>query len=186
MKKLAIVGASAALAALPVVGVFAAANPQSFTDTLNVVINEACTLENGDNAVGTYVDRTFSATIPAGTAQELTQTSPAPTAQTGITVTCNTASSAWHITASGNDITDGTHPFSRGVGASGETSLWAFKLGAGSYTDYAALPTGESTVLSSTDGASKFNPQYKVYVAPAQASGTNYTGSVTYTLVLGA
>lgn len=190
MKKLAIAGASAVLAALPVVGVFAATGPQSFTDTLNVVINEACTLENGDNEAGTYVDRTFSATIPAGTAAELSQTSPTVTANTGITVTCNTANSAWHITASGVDITDGSHPFSRGTATSGTTSQWAFKLGAGTYANWSALPAVENsvepTVLSSTDNAATFNPQYKVYVAPAQASGTSYSGSVTYTLVLGA
>ena len=192
MKKLAIAGASVALAALPVVGVFAVTGPQSFTDRLSVTINEACTLENGDNAAGSYVDRVFSAVVPAGTASELTQTSPTVTAETGITVTCNTASSAWHVTASAVDLADNdSHTFSRGTATSGATSYWAFKLGTGTYTDWSALPemsgTTEPTVLSSSmSGVStSFNPQYKVYVAPAQASGS-YSGSVTYTLVLGA
>ena len=102
MKKLAIAGASAVLAAMPVVGVFAATEG-SFTDNITVTVAGGCTLEiSGATPGDSYADRTFSASIVNGTTEELTgvegQSSTTPAS--AMAVTCNTATaSAWHIVA---------------------------------------------------------------------------------------
>jgi hypothetical protein len=69
MKKALIAGAaSVALAAMPVVGAFAATS-NSFTDTLNVTVNGGCTLEETGGTTGDYshTDRTFNGSFEAGT-----------------------------------------------------------------------------------------------------------------------
>ena len=62
MKKLAIIASSAALAAMPVVGVFAADTTTS-TDTITVTVNPTCTFATGGD-----LDKSVSATLSAGEA----------------------------------------------------------------------------------------------------------------------
>ena len=67
MKKLAIAGASAVLAAMPVVGVFAAAeNPANIVDTITVTIEDSCTwsrtLEGGTSVTASGSNLTATKT----------------------------------------------------------------------------------------------------------------------------
>ena len=87
MKKLAILGASAALAALPAVGVFAASGTV-VTDTVQVTINSACTITS------TNASNTYSATMTNGQLKS-------DFGSTAMTVDCNDAG-GWHITAVGS------------------------------------------------------------------------------------
>ena len=215
MKKLAIAGASLALAAMPVVGVFAAdpADSDSFTDELTVKVAGGCTLETaGTTGDGTYANRTFNANIQAGTAQVLTGATvdQTTTAAPALTLKCNTtaASSTWKINAtastdnaqtpaaalvSGSDYIRGGNTFD------GATSAWGMRLNApATFTStynpqtadtFVAVPAAANTeVLSGnasqiTSSGVEFNPSYKVYVAPNQATG-DYVGSVVYTVVV--
>ena len=136
MKKLAIAGASAVIAALPVVGVFAASDQASFTDHLTVIVNGGCTLEtSATQSAGTYADRTLSKTIAAGTVGELTGTMDGQTPVEGatITVTCNgtDATKSWAVTvtppASGL-LTSSSSSIAPGAQVSGATSGWFRQL----------------------------------------------------------
>ena len=205
MKKLAIAGASLALAAMPVVGVFAATS-SSFTDTLTVTVPGGCTLEdNSAQEPGTYADRAFSATIPAGTYKELGN---GFNEQTGTTmkIACNTTSGTWTVTAtasngaisgkSGAALTQSAS-IEPGIETTGNDSAWAIKsntsIGTGAANPYASYKAYEvdsgksySTFLTGSADAQTpvtFNPSYQVYVSPTQATG-DYEGTVTYTVAM--
>lgn len=200
MKKIIIAGASAVLAAMPVVGAFAAADQASFTDHLTVSVDGGCTLEtSGTQTSGTYADRTLSATIEAGTAEEITgQEAQTPVEGATITVTCNgaDATKSWTVTVTpptDGKLVSGTDYILPGDTFDGATSAWAIKSNAQSgtfssddWSTYAAAPTTASLFLkgSLAQGASgTFKPSYKVYVSPTQAPGT-YQGDITYTVDL--
>lgn len=201
MKKLAIAGASAVLAALPVVGVFAATGSTEFTDHLSVEVNAGCTLENNDNDDGLYVDRNFSATIATGNYAVLAAGA-AATDDGVITIKCNVSTGTVTVKATpannGNlkGTTSASNIIEPGAVVSGSESGWSIKsnatnassnpfAGSGSSAAdaayYVIAPTAETTFLTSTASASgtTFNPSYRVYVAQGQAVDT-YTGSVTY------
>ena len=194
MKKLAIVGASAVLAAMPVVGAFAATEG-SFKDSITVTVEGGCTLEVSGGTAGDYssADRTFSATILAGTTEVLTGVESTSTAATAMEVTCNvpTPGQAWAITATAdnNGTLVGTQSSSNvipsGTATSGTTSSFAYSINSGANW-YAVPTTANAAITSGTTVAgtpTTFNPQYRVYVAPGQAPDT-YTGGVTYTIGL--
>ncbi len=192
MKKVAIEGATLALAAVPVVGVFAATEG-SFKDSITVTVEGGCTLEVSGGTAGSYADRTFSATIAAGTAEVLTGVETTSTAASAMEVTCNVPSpgQAWAITATADN--SGTlvgsqsseHVIPSGTATSGTTSSFAYSINSGS--SWLAVPTtANAAITSGTTVAgtpTTFNPQYRVYVAPGQAPDT-YNGGVTYTIGL--
>ena len=206
MKKLAIAGASLALAAMPVAGVFAA-TAGSFTDNLTVTIEGGCSIQEktgtGGSAAGTHSDRTFSANIVAGSAEIMTgveATTPegTNTPATPMEIVCNTTdtSTTWTLTgtaSNGGALVKGeaatatdADKIKSGTAETGDVSTFSYRLSdAGSWlavptTANATITTGAAT----SDGAPvAFNPSYRVYVAPTQASGT-YTGSITYTVAL--
>ena len=190
MKKLAIAGASAALAALPVVGVFAA-NGGSFTDNITVTVEGGCTLEISGGTAGTYNNRTFSANIAAGTSEVLTGVESGAGAS-AMEVTCNsTTGQAWNITATAANggsligTSSNSNVIPSGTAISGTTSSFAYSINNGS--TWTAVPTtANAAITSGTTVAgtpTTFNPRYRVYVAPGQAPDV-YTGSVTYTIAL--
>ncbi|MBQ8156593.1 hypothetical protein IJ101_02290 [Candidatus Saccharibacteria bacterium] len=201
MKKTLIAGAaSVALAAMPVVGVFAATS-STFTDNIDVTVDGGCTIENAATAAtnpGVYADRNFSKTIAAGTSEILTGTEagdsePATTAP-ALVVKCNVADSdnkTFNITAEGEALThdDTTTTIPAGTATSGTTSAWAYTLGNPSDTaaTWSAAPVAETTVVSNqaanTSTSFNFNPAYRVYVSPSQKPG-HYAGSITYTVAL--
>lgn len=196
MKKIAIAGASLALAAMPVVGVFAADGNTTTTDTVQVTIDSACSL----TATGTG---SYSTTLTNGTASS-------DLGSTSINIKCNDAG-GWMVNAIGANTsttasagaTDmapdvaGKTPIATGTNFDGSVSNWAMKLTAGEgtyapsivtgYDDYHAVPSVANTKVASgvtTDQTtgSTFTTSYKVAVSPTQQTGT-YTGKVTYTLV---
>lgn len=187
MKKLAIASASVALAAMPVVGVFAATGSTEFTDNLQVIVNSGCTLENGGNTDGTYVDRSFSKNIAVGNYAVLEGSAATDTA--AITIKCNTTSGTVTVTSSGDTTLTGettSNTIATGAATSGSASNWAIKSNASNaasdpYAAYKAHVPGTFLTATASASGTTFNPSYQVYVAQGQNPDT-YTGAVTYTV----
>ncbi|MBO7718369.1 hypothetical protein J6S37_02650 [Candidatus Saccharibacteria bacterium] len=194
MKKLAIAGASLALAAMPVVGVFAATST-SFQDTITVGVSGGCTLEKTGGTAGDYStnDRTFSGNIPAGNVGYFNATDgTTPPSGSHITVSCNSSSSSagYVINLAVDGLTDATAgTISGGNAISGATSAWAIQSNATGVEDannpfkaYAAATNGPFLTANAANTVT-FNPSYRVYIAPTQAAGS-YVGHATYTINL--
>lgn len=191
MNKLAIFGASAVMAALPVAGVFAAG--QSVTDTVVVNIAESCTVDIiGD---GEHSTTTSAATLSNGGEVEVTG------AQLGIT--CNDAK-GWKLSAIGGDGTtvstdmvgvDTDNKIPTGTTFDGNTSNWAFKVDnegiadvniQGDFGSWSAIPSTADTIVAKSGKAVANNEHtvlisYKVSANATQGADT-YTGKVTYTI----
>ena len=198
MKKLVIAGASVALAAMPVLGAFAATS-SSFTDTLTVGVASGCTLENSNqSAAGDYSvsDRSFTKDIATGTVCYLNaDTTGAATTTAGtVTVSCNTQDQAktWKVSLDVTDLSNGTaaQDITGGAQTSGATSGWAIKSNATGTTTanpfgsaYTAAADTEIFLSATANNTVTFNPSYQVYVGPNQAPGT-YTGTAVYEVTL--
>ena len=182
MKKSIIVtgAASLAVAAMPVVGVFA--DTTTVTDTVQVTINSACTITSSQAA------NTYSGTMTNGQLKS-------DFGSTTMTINCNDAA-GWHVTAvgSGADATDKTAmnatstgtDIATGTAQSGDTSNWAMKVtgtGATGFTTFAAVPSSATNVAtgSGTVAAGTLTTTYQVFISATQQADT-YTGQVTYTL----
>ena len=186
MKKAIIAaGASAVLAAMPVVGVFAAEVP-SVKDTVTLTINEACRMEAG--AATNTVDLGSAAGGAYGE-------------QTGsvMTITCN-KQTGWQITATATALTNAGTSQNIPFGAYAESanaSVWSAKLALGGnntgnatiatgWNDYTATSASDTVVTSFvTDTAVSgltVTPTYKAYTKASQPAGT-YSGDITYTFV---
>ena len=181
MKKLAIAGASVALAALPAFGVFAASG-QTVTDTVEVTIGSACLITTSQTA-NTYSDSMTNGQLKSDFGS------------TEMTINCNDAG-GWHVTAigSGADSTDKTAmnasasgvDIATGTATSGDTSNWAMKVtgtGATGFTTFAAVPAGATDVARGNGAVSggTLTTTYQVFISATQQADT-YTGQVTYTL----
>ncbi len=176
MKKGLIAGAAAtaALAAMPMAGVFAA----NVTDTVQLTVDTACTMTSTGN--GITVDLGNTAPGNALTAQN----------GTVMTVTCNNAK-GWTLTAAAESLsfTDATRPIP--FGAYAETSsVWSAKVALGT-AGAATIATGwdnfagaNGTIVSGAAGSAvsglTITPSYKAYVDAAQPAGT-YSGTIAYT-----
>ena len=188
MKKLAILGASAVLAALPVVGVFAASDVTSVEDTINVTVDASCTL----GIAGTHTSSPAEGGKIANGAYDDNITGPA------FKVSCNDHA-GWKLTAvgsgAGDAVTDmkgsqeGTK-IETGTSIDGSASNWALKAsGTGveaTYENFAVIP-GTATKIaggSSPVSGETISVTYGVSVGAKQDAGT-YTGKVTYTLAQG-
>ena len=190
MKKLAIASASLALAAMPVVGVFAA-DDGSFTDSIQVTVAGGCTM--GEEASGggtTATDRTFTGSITNGTASTLTGSG--AVVAPALEIVCNTGTAtAFHINANpannGSLVDSSTsESIASRLAESGDLSAFMYKKNASA--TWEAAPTTAGEIISDTASADNpftFNPGYRVYVSLGQAAGT-YEGSITYTLAMGA
>jgi hypothetical protein len=207
MKKALIAGAaSVALAAMPVVGAFAAdpATSSTFTDTINVTVKGGCTLENSQQSeAGDYSksNRTFTKEIAAGTLGYLNADAQGVAAEDAgvVHVSCNTQDSnkAWTVSLvvnglTGNQATPVT--IAGGDDISGPTSAWAIKSNAkitegtntfesNDFADYAPAVTNATFLSIKSDKTAEFNPSYRVYIAPDQEPGT-YTGTAVYSITL--
>ena len=191
MKKSIIAGAGVAalgFAALPFAGVFAATGSAEFTDNLSVEVTGGCTMENGGNTDGQYVDRSFSGTVATGNAIVLTGS--AATDSAAITIKCNTTSGTVTVTSSGSTALTGTNSSSNtiagGAQTTGSASGWAIKSNAVNaatdpYSAYKAHEVGTFLTATASASGTTFNPSYQVYAAAGQAPDT-YTGSVTYAI----
>ncbi len=198
MKKsiIATSAASLALAAMPVVGVFAAAGSNEFTDHLSVTVNSGCTLENGaTEGDGDYTDRYFSKNIAVGNYAVLDAAADTDSGVTAaesagsITIKCNTTSGTVTVTSSGDTTLTGetaSNTIATGAAISGSTSNWAIQSNAANaatdpYATYKAHVPGTFLTATASASGTTFNPSYRVYVAQGQAPDT-YTGAVTYTV----
>lgn len=182
-KALGIGAASFALAALPVVGAFAATTR---TDTLSISIEKGCSFTSGA-AEGVY----HAVTLGQGSTLQDIQ-------GVQFSVTCNGENDGtWKLEAQGEDgakLSDGAgnEIESASGDLDGSTSNWAFKIGVnggaqieGSYGDYSAIPSTATTVAKNTSEAATENATIQAYygasASKTQVAGT-YTGRVTYTL----
>ena len=198
MKKLAIAGASAALAALPVVGVFAATS-STFTDTVQVTVADSCTIASSAEGSQTAYDRTFTEEIAVGQLKTDIGIGADAQSQPTVNVACNTTTGTWSLSAVGSgtgatvDVMDATGSgtdIATGTATTGATSNWAFKLAAGTggtiasgYNTYTSIPTAATAVVTGNAGTTdvSITPSYQVYIGTNQEPDT-YTGKVTYTL----
>lgn len=209
MKKLAIAGASAVIAALPVVGVFAATS--TVTDEIVVTIAKECAITTNTTPAqnignGTHTDRQFTATMQNGELKVLAGASnegAAASATSPINVVCNDAATSgdatsWKLTAVGGTKTavstvldaagSGTDIIT-GTGTSGAASNWAMKVDLASgltaqngFSAFREVP--DAPVVVTTGNGTKsaaFTPSYQIYIGTSQEADT-YTGHVTYTL----
>ena len=192
MKKLAIAGASLALAAMPVVSSFAAV-----TDTITLTIQSSCSVGGAEGATST----TGKTITEANAVNNHLYTYAADGSVGGtLKVTCNKAS-GWQVKAqgagTGTPVTSmaasgsGT-PIITGTATSGPTSNWAFKVASSdanisvptTYASFAAVPAEATTVASGSASIAEgtIYTGYQVWVSATQQADT-YTGRVTYTVV---
>ena len=183
MKKLAILGASAVLAAMPVVGVFAA-DTTTVTDTIDITVDASCTLGITEGAKATKNVANGSKT------EDLSGSS--------FSITCNDGS-GWNVTAQAKAKNEGTAGSLTAVGGesiasnasfSETQSGWAFKLTGAhaeeTYQKWAVVPSTATVVAKSSNTTSEDSlaVTYGVGIDATQAAGT-YSGEVTYVLATG-
>lgn len=191
MKKLAIAGASLALAAMPVVSSFAAV-----TDTVKLTIQTSCSVGGAagststagktieeNNAVNNHL-YTYDADGSAGGTLKVTCNN-----ATGYQVKAVGAGAGSPVTSMAADGS-GT-PIVTGTATSGSTSNWAFKVAGTTgitvpttYASFAAVPATATTVANGAGAVSEgtIYTGYQVWVSATQQADT-YTGRVTYTVV---
>ena len=198
MKKAIIAaGASAVLAAMPIVGVFAADGTLSQTDIVKVTVDSACSLATSGSEV-TPEASTYKATIANGGHND-------DIAGSTFTITCNDTG-GWQLNAIGagtatNDVTKmdastnvDSDDIATGTTIDGSVSNWAFKIAKGGsdasnitvttgYDNFSAVPSASTKIAqgTSTSGNSTITATYGVGISATQSAGT-YTGKVTYTL----
>lgn len=171
--------ASAVLAAMPVLGVFAAP-VMTVTDTLQVTVSTSCTLDNdGDAATDpSIVGTTYTG---SGAPGQLVTLAGSGATSTTVQIECNDAD--------GYDITP---TFSSLVGPTGSTAITYAanaSAGSGTWTAYYSKNSGEATAFTASGTAVHGNPtmsdtytfSYKVGLGNDQAAGT-YEGTALYTL----
>ena len=171
MKKSIVAGAaSLVLAAMPVVGVFAA-NPAAVVDTLTVTVNESCTFEHATGNSGS-----FTKSMAAGALDDNFGSSE-------FTVACNNGK-GYTIGAVFTSLTDSGHPSVSAIAYSATTPT----AGSGTWTATVnssnIAATGGSIADTSTQdpaAGSTYTVNYTVSTHNDQAQGT-YTGTATYTL----
>ena len=180
MKKLAIAASSVALAAMPVVGVFA--EPQA-TDTIEVTVNSSCTFTSG---AGTA---TYSAAGSNGAS--VSPSVGGGSNEHSFTVFCNN-NSGYKVSATASALskTGVTDNFAYAASLpSGTAGAWnaAISQAAGGSLTIEQLPSGGAATdivsLSEASGASgeTFKAAYTAYIGTETPAGT-YTGTIGYTL----
>lgn len=187
MKKSLITAGAASLvvAAMPIVGVFAADGNKTITDTIKVTIDSACSVTSAKTDNTYAVDMTNS---------QLDSN----IGSTSMTVKCNDAA-GWKVSAVGSgsgatvdvlDASDDGTDIATGTATSGATSNWAFKVAGdktvAAYQNFAAVPTtaakvAEDSGATSMTSGTTISTTYQVWISATQQADT-YTGQVTYTL----
>ncbi len=183
MKKVLTLGAaSLAVAAMPVVGVFAA-DTTTQTDTLSVTIDQACTISSATHTDGsgtwssTSGDATLSATMIAGNYNTAF-------GQTSLNIFCNDTD-GWTVSVVTPDLASGsdTIPFS-GTAITGATTSGYSLTASGTGANGVLAKSGDTIATNSSEtknAGDTFTVTYGIAVADGQAAGT-YTGNVVYTL----
>ena len=194
MKKLAIAGASVALAAMPVLGAFAA--DTSVTDTIQITVNDACTITEGSTTDGLdNKDTTYADTVANGAETTFSGTH---SGNHTFHVSCN-AASGWSFSATPSNLAGYTDS---GKGTSNNDSINFVASGsyvstgaAGDWTATITAPSGITVTQPSTAGSAnavisetsnqaanvEITSTYKAYVG-TQTSAGYYEGTIAYTL----
>lgn len=171
MKKTLIAGAASfALAAMPVIGVFAA-NPEAVVDTLTVTVNESCTFERTSGEASKtksmqsnqldaeFLENTFTANCNNGKGYSINAV---------FTNLAHTGNAGTAIQYSATTPTAGSGTWTASTGPSSN------------------IPASNGTLANTSSqdpsGGSTYTVTYKVSTHNPQESGT-YTGTATYTLV---
>ena len=180
MKKLAIAGASVALAAMPVLGVFA--DTTSLQDNISVTIDASCTF---NEAVGkSYTDSSVAVGTQAGFNDD---------GQHAFNVFCNdrggwtvsaTAPGALHDTTQ----TGTTHDFvyqNSAITAATAEGKWSAAVDGTGVASVTYIPTAggaiAGTASETTAAGADFTVTYDAWAGTQSIVGT-YSGTVTYTL----
>ena len=173
--------ASVALAAMPVVGVFAAVS-DTVEDTISVSIDSSCTFSAG----GTDASYEFQGTN--GSAATITGSN-----QHAFTVFCNN-NSGYTVAATAENLTgtNGSFAYTGGDNPTltGDAGLWHAQFTSTDVT-VAQIAVNETSgtiytknAASSASGES-FTAAYSVYVGNTTPAGT-YSGTIEYTITPGA
>ena len=178
MKKLAIAGASLALAAMPVVGVFAE-DILSVKDKLTLNVSSSCTYDSiTPEAATSQEGNPYTASAAPNQMVSFTATSSA----TSLTVKCNDAD-GYTITPSFTGLTGptGSTPINyQGTDPVAGTAGWTAYYSKNSAT--AAPFTASGTAIDGTSTMTDtYTFSYKVATDVNQASGA-YNGTATYAL----
>ena len=203
--------ASLALAAMPVVGVFAV--PAQVVDNLTVTIDPSCTFEatQGTSTIkpdtNNKIQRNFAGSGTLGGVVYLGGATNAGADGTPITVaaTCNSSTGTgsstptWTInvvsdealTGAGSNAISGTTAGNEAL-ESGAASGWSMRIVApedgvtSGWKTWHLMPGNTATnIVTGTASVSEdttFTPEYRVYIGTDQAADT-YTGTVTYSIV---
>ena len=195
MKKIAIAGASLALAAMPVVGVFA--QDLSVTDTIQITVNSACTIDETTTTTDGLdtKDTTYAATVANGAEADFSGTH---SGNHAFHVSCN-AAGGWSFSATPSDLAGYT---ASNKSASNNDSIpfvatgsYANTGAAGDWTATITAPAGITVTQPSTAGSAnvvinatgaqaagvEITAAYKAYVGTETAAGF-YEGTIAYTL----
>ena len=177
--------ASVALAAMPVVGVFAVDPTDSITDTITVSIETSCTFKSGKpGATYAFTGTNGAAATTAGSNQH------------AFTAFCNNNSgytvSATATALNQNPTIDANFAYKGGDNPtlSGDNGLWHAQFASSDVT-VAQIADGETSVdiynkpAASASAGESFTATYSVYVGGMTPSGT-YQGTIAYTLTPGA
>ena len=186
MKKLAIAASSVALAAMPVLGVFAegaTTGASSYTDTLSVKIDTACTfarqayatggVENNTshkNGSGTWATDTLSATVSNSSLTAL--------GSSQFKIVCNNTD-GYSVTVANSGLTSGDDTIPNNNTYTDAVSGWSPVFNSTKLVGDTTTPATVKSVDTTTDGDT-FEVSYSVGVSSTQAAGT-YGGTATYT-----
>lgn len=193
MKKALIAGAaSVALAAMPVVGVFAA-DITTVTDTLQITVDAACSINSVTATTGND-DTTYTATVENGGTATFNHDS-----QHVFNVVCNN-NAGWSVTASAPQDLSGTsgnlHEISyqaSALPASATEGAWTATVsgtgvpataegnGIADASGHIKTAGGVIATQSVATAGSSFTVSYAAYVGTETAADT-YTGTIGYTL----
>ena len=184
MKKLAIAASSVALAAMPVVGVFAdPAADQQATDTIQITVDGSCSFTTG-SGIATYAAQ--------GGVGESVQPKNGGTNEHEFTVFCNdndgykVSATAQALNQSPSISANFAYVNSLPSGATGAWNALISQESGGSLT-LDQLPTGgAATDIVTKSGASvtggeTFKATYTAYIGTATPAGI-YSGTIAYTL----
>lgn len=185
MKKLAIAGASLVLAAMPVLGVFAA-DDKEVVDTITVTVNATCSFDNGQSS--SAADTAYTATVANG-AEAAFNASGAHK----FNVTCNN-NDGYQVTATptnlvGETVSTNNIPYTTSYSASGTAGMWSATVtsddvtGAGLVSPVPAIDAQSHVIITEagpTDGSS-FTVTYAAYVG-TETPADVYEGTMTYGL----
>lgn len=178
MKKTLIAGAaSLALAAMPVVGVFAATTQ---TDNISVTVNNNCALtaaHTNGSSKGTWSSNTLSVTMDPGSVDY-------NIGKTTLTITCNYAS-GYKVTVATTDLVNGTYSIPAYTTTAYSNSVTGWAPANGSTSTATKYKSGDVVKQQSTQvSGATADVYYGVGISGTQAAGTYTSGTnaATYTL----